>query len=562
MTPPATPTWTPPGPGSWTCDRSHCSPAPTLLFRRIAGNHTAPVYRRIMEQFGGAAGTMELQFVHGAMYRRVVPLVAPDRDRGKVPPAFVLWLLTRLHPEFRRRERTAYRVLNERIFEDDVTNWIERERFEWIDDNTALQSIDVGQLDDRGLAEHLRHLNRRLIDGWVRHHELHANDLGPIGDLLVHARKWGIDEVEVMSLLRGSSPATLAATDHGEAIAAALRGGGVDPATVTQLDQIKAVPEAAIAVDDYLATFGWRLITDNDIEGLTLHELPGAIVTLVRRAGQNATAELNDDNDHSRAEATLRARAGDPELFDELLGAARDAYGVRDDNGPILWAWPAGLTRRAYLEAGRRLADRNRLDDPGLVFELDIDELADALDGSPRPTSSDLAQRAATRRWEATLDPPDVLGPPVPDLDTSALPPSIRRMMDILLATTSMLEPAPVDAPVPLTGLGIGSESHTGTARVADDPAELVAVMEPGDVLVAPWTSPSFNAVLAIAGAVVVQEGGLLCHAAVMVRELGIPAVIGCREAMSGIGNGDTVTVDPTSGMVHVIDAALTTATS
>ena len=90
-------------------------------------------------------------------------------------------------------------------------------------------------------------------------------------------------------------------------------------------------------------------------------------------------------------------------------------------------------------------------------------------------------------------------------------------------------------------------------ARVATDPDRVLDVMEPGDVLVAPWTAPTYNAVLAIAGAVVVQEGGLLCHAAVMARELEIPAVIGCRGAMTLIGDGDLIDVDAGSGEVRVV---------
>jgi pyruvate,water dikinase len=80
--------------------------------------------------------------------------------------------------------------------------------------------------------------------------------------------------------------------------------------------------------------------------------------------------------------------------------------------------------------------------------------------------------------------------------------------------------------------------------------------MEPGDVLVAPWTAPSFNAVLSIAGGVVVQEGGLLCHAAVMARELGIPAVVGCAGAMTAIHSGDRIEVDPGTGTVRVLQRA------
>ena len=76
--------------------------------------------------------------------------------------------------------------------------------------------------------------------------------------------------------------------------------------------------------------------------------------------------------------------------------------------------------------------------------------------------------------------------------------------------------------------------------------------VEPGDVLITPYTAPTYNAVLAVAGAVVTQEGGLLCHAAVIARELGLPAVIGATDAM-GIPDGAEVEVDPTAGRVSVL---------
>ena len=126
--------------------------------------------------------------------------------------------------------------------------------------------------------------------------------------------------------------------------------------------------------------------------------------------------------------------------------------------------------------------------------------------------------------------------------------------MNIILAAVSNLEADPSVASGDLRGLGIGTSSHRGVARVAIDPDRVLDVMEPGDVLVAPWTAPTYNAVLAIAGGIVVQEGGLLSHAAVMARELGIPAVIGCRGAMSLIGDGDVVDVDAGAGEVRVVE--------
>ena len=81
----------------------------------------------------------------------------------------------------------------------------------------------------------------------------------------------------------------------------------------------------------------------------------------------------------------------------------------------------------------------------------------------------------------------------------------------------------------------------------------MLTTIEPGDILVAAWTAPTYNAVLAAVSGVVVQEGGLLCHAAVMARELGIPAVVGAAEAMTAIADGDDIEVDPVAGTVRVL---------
>jgi pyruvate,water dikinase len=60
-----------------------------------------------------------------------------------------------------------------------------------------------------------------------------------------------------------------------------------------------------------------------------------------------------------------------------------------------------------------------------------------------------------------------------------------------------------------------------------------------------------------MAGAIVTEEGGLLCHAAVIARELGIPAVIGAADAMALIPDGATIEVDPVRGAVRVVGASM-----
>ena len=542
--------FTAPGPGTWERDNSHCPPSATPLYQRLASTTMTATYRDVFASWGAPLDTMDVRFVHGRMYRRLVPLVGADRT-GPPPPGPVLWAATRLHPAFRRREKLARRTLAERPYLDVVNGWLGGEREEWIERNRVLQAIDPAALDDGELARHLGVLDDHLVAGWMRHHELHGSDLGPIGDLLAHGAQWGLEPVAVMELLSGGSPATLEGRAYGRRIAEALAAAGIDPATVTTLAEVRAVPAAAAALDAYLDLFGWRVVTSYDLEGLTIGELPSATCALIRACATDVAEAAVPDP------AALRALVppGERTRFDELLADARRAYGMRDDNGPLTAEWPMGLLRRAFLEAGGRLAERGRIADRGHVFELDTPEVAAALQGAPEPDVDEITRRVDRRVREAAAAPPNVLGPVMEPPDTSVFPRGIRRVMNIILAAVSNLEADPAIATSDLRGLGIGSGVHRGIARVATDPEQVLDAIEPGDVLVAPWTAPTYNAVLAIAGAVVVQEGGLLCHAAVMARELGIPAVIGCRGAMELIGDGDLIEVDAAAGEVRVVES-------
>jgi rifampicin phosphotransferase len=166
------------------------------------------------------------------------------------------------------------------------------------------------------------------------------------------------------------------------------------------------------------------------------------------------------------------------------------------------------------------------------------------------PTAAQVAARAARRAELAALSPPLTLGDFEPRPPEWVLPSPIARTMRVLLATVSYLE-AGAERTL-LRGAGIGTRSYRGRARVARRPEDVLAAMEQGDVLVAPFTNPAYNTLLFVAGAVVCEEGGLLSHAAIMARELGIPAVVGAAGAMTMVGDGDTVEVNPVAGSVRV----------
>ncbi len=97
------------------------------------------------------------------------------------------------------------------------------------------------------------------------------------------------------------------------------------------------------------------------------------------------------------------------------------------------------------------------------------------------------------------------------------------------------------------TGRSIGQRIGAGPARIIRDIREMARV-ETGDVLVADMTDPDWEPVMKRASAIVTNRGGRTCHAAIIARELGIPAVVGCGNATSQIKEGQPVTVSCAEG--------------
>jgi pyruvate,water dikinase len=101
-----------------------------------------------------------------------------------------------------------------------------------------------------------------------------------------------------------------------------------------------------------------------------------------------------------------------------------------------------------------------------------------------------------------------------------------------------------------LRGTPASSGVITARARVVLDPTG--ARLEPGEILVAPSTDPGWTPLFLTAGGLVMEMGGAMSHGAVVAREYGIPAVVGVRGATERIQTGQQITVDGTSGLVHL----------
>ncbi|OAI28979.1 phosphoenolpyruvate synthase [Methylomonas koyamae] len=101
--------------------------------------------------------------------------------------------------------------------------------------------------------------------------------------------------------------------------------------------------------------------------------------------------------------------------------------------------------------------------------------------------------------------------------------------------------------PVVARGHAVGSKIAAGKARVIAGVAQLSS-FKPGEVLVADMTTPDWEPVMKTAAAIVTNRGGRTCHAAIIARELGVPAVIGCENATTAIASGSEVTVSCAEG--------------
>lgn len=105
-----------------------------------------------------------------------------------------------------------------------------------------------------------------------------------------------------------------------------------------------------------------------------------------------------------------------------------------------------------------------------------------------------------------------------------------------------------------LTGKAVGEKIGTGTVRVINSQEDLKS-FKPGEILVASATSPDWEPVMKTASAIITDRGGRTCHAAIVARELGVPAVVGAESATRALHSGERVTVSCAGGETGAVYA-------
>jgi len=105
--------------------------------------------------------------------------------------------------------------------------------------------------------------------------------------------------------------------------------------------------------------------------------------------------------------------------------------------------------------------------------------------------------------------------------------------------------------PGALVGLPVSAGTVEGRARVVFDPAK--ANLEPGDILVTPYTDPSWTPLFVAIKGLITEVGGLMTHGAVIAREYGLPAIVGVEQATRLITDGQRIRVHGTEGYIEML---------
>jgi phosphohistidine swiveling domain-containing protein len=189
--------------------------------------------------------------------------------------------------------------------------------------------------------------------------------------------------------------------------------------------------------------------------------------------------------------------------------------------------------RRFFKELGRRWAESDVLDHEQDIFLLRWPAIRAVLDGEA--PSADLRHQVAeyrrTRALYRNFEPPGVIG-----IGASLPHPADQARLGQKV----------------FNGIPCSSGQIEGTARVVETLEEARALQR-GEILVARYTNPGWTPLFNLAGGIIIEEGGLLSHGAVVAREYGIPAVLRIEGATKMFHTGQRLRVNGSSGIVEVL---------
>jgi pyruvate,water dikinase len=337
--------------------------------------------------------------------------------------------------------------------------------------------------------------------------------------------------------------ALAAAASSTPAVAARFLEGG--PVTREELLALDGGGAFVARLDGFLAEHGHLGQGVDDFIQASWVEDPALLLTdLAKRMGR-PYGSVRERRERLRREADaladgVRARLepGSDELaeFERLLAHARDIGPLTEGHNYWIDRMSQSRLRVLSTRVGRRLAAEGSIADPADVFFLEHADITAAL-AEPRDLRGIVAERRAAHARQLAIVPPRVVG-------TASEEPVTADRFD-----GARLESAD---PNQLLGTGGSAGVVRGTARVVLTNDQFGRI-QPGDIIVCPSSNPSWVPVFTIAGGLVTNTGGVLSHAAVVARELGLPAVVGVAGATEHIADGRLIEIDGGRGTISIL---------
>jgi len=307
-----------------------------------------------------------------------------------------------------------------------------------------------------------------------------------------------------------------------EALPPVIRGKCVSMAA------LRSMPEAGeicAKVDHFTELFGHLSESGNDFSHVKWEEEGETVFRLIMSAeGHERKNELYTPDSLKergiRVPASLRKayhRAGRFKVYREQISS--------------LYIYGYGLFRRLFLLAGREMVSKGILDKPDDIFYLSRNEVDEIMRDPVIAGATEYRERAVMRRNEMEETRDIVL--PVVIYGEEAPPPETGKIRNH-------------------SGTGTSPGSYTGKTKVVKSVSDFDKVAR-GDIILIPFSDVSWTTVLAKAGAIVSETGGMLSHCSIIAREMGIPAMVSVPNACA-IGSGLTATVNGSNGVLTVHD--------
>jgi phosphohistidine swiveling domain-containing protein len=299
-------------------------------------------------------------------------------------------------------------------------------------------------------------------------------------------------------------------------------------------------PELERAYRAYLAKFSDRCTEELKLESITLDQDPTQLLSAIAAAARSRATPRRDISKPTSLDALFAGKPFKRITMKYLMATAkarvRDRENLRFERTRIF-----GHARRVFVAIGAQYHALGILAQPRDVFYLTVEEVLGGIEGYG--STADIAGLAALRKAEmqraaALPDPPQRIS----FIGAIAARNTTRTTLPVKADNTDRTR----------TATGCCAGTVTARARIIRDPR--TETIELGDILVARHTDPGWIAVFTNASAIVVERGSLLSHSAIVARELGIPCVVGLRNAMDWIKTGETIEVDGGLGKVSKID--------